>query len=259
MRLSVSLGLSITAAVYGSSLSAPQTAKDITFAYDRAYLCSILFAIVGLLFVPFMRIAKQGAPPETEKTAGAAGTALSAAPEMVEAVLVLDEERPRAGGEYKDEETQTYNDNQGLVLSHCETSLTSCATYGSYGPRHMSWLPRWSWEDDRAWREGRYKDFGGEEHVVYEVCIKCLAEKRRTVSSYGGSRYLGGYEPTPVQGGDLGSVQAKTYDVRLSTPKAEPYKSEFGSGGESSNSSGGAIRPKRAGSGYVGKGEVGWL
>jgi hypothetical protein len=247
MRLSVSLGLSITAAVYGSSVSTPQAAKDITFAYDRAFLCSIIFATVGLLFVPFMRIAKQGVPVRGEKAAEA-----DEVPEMAEAVLVLDEERPRLAGEYKDEETQTPNDDQALVWSEGDTSLTSCATYGSYGPRHISWLPRWSWEDDRVWREERYRDFGGEEHIVYEVCIKCLAEKRRVVSSYGGSKYLGGYESIPVHGGDLGSTQAKTYDVRLSTPKADSCESEFGNDN-------GAVRPHRAGSGYIGRGGVGWL
>jgi hypothetical protein len=219
MRLSVSLGLSITAAVYGSSLSTPQARTDITFAFDRAYLCSILFAIIGLLFVPFMRIGKQGGRPEVEKEKSIYNDG------------VLEDEPPRAGGEYRDSESQTPDDDPALSWSGSKMSLSTQGTRATCGSER-SFFPRWSWEGEREWRDQRYQDFGGDGHVVYEVCIKCLEERRVVLGTYGGSDY--GYEPTPVHGGDLGSAQARTYDIRLSTPKGN-------------------------GNGYVGRGGVGWL
>lgn len=62
--------------------------------------------------------------------------------------------------------------------------------------------------------------------MVYEVCVKCLEERRTLRGVYGGDRRLDasdgyGYEPTPVRGGDLGSVEARTYEVRLGTPRGD--------------------------------------
>jgi hypothetical protein len=219
MRLSVALGLSITAAVYGSSISHPKALIDITFAYDRAYLCSILFAVIGFLFVPFMRIGKQGGSPpplspEKEKHLYDLKT------------KIKDEESgsPRPPSSYRDESSQTPSSPFQPDSNGSKTSFQTVATYGSA----HSYFPRWSWEEENLRRDR----FGGDEHVVYEVCIKCLEERKvyRDPFSYrgdglggGGDGYGYGYEPTPVRGGDLGSVEAKTYEVRLATPREEGF------------------------------------
>ena len=143
MRISLCIGLAISTAVYGFSLSTPESKKDIMFPFERAYLCSILFAVVGLLCVPFMRIGMQGGkiPPPFNEESG----------ESVE------QERCRTGGEY-------------ALGSKTEMSLDSGATRDC----EASYFPRWSWESEREWKAERYRD----DNVVYEVCIKCLAERR---------------------------------------------------------------------------------
>ena len=140
MRISLCIGLAISTAVYGFSSSTPESKKDITFPFERAYLCSISFAVVGLVCVPFMRIGIQGGrtPPLFNKEGG----------ELVE---------QDTGGEY-------------ALGSKTETRLDSGTTRDS----EESYFPRWSWEGDREWKAERYRD----DNVVYEVCIKCLAERR---------------------------------------------------------------------------------
>jgi hypothetical protein len=76
-----------------------------------------------------MRIGKQCSEPE------------DILPEMRETSVFDHQGRPRAAGEYRDEETQTPDENHELTWYEGETSLTTCATYGSYG-RH-SFLPRY--------------------------------------------------------------------------------------------------------------------
>ncbi|KAG9241794.1 major facilitator superfamily domain-containing protein [Calycina marina] len=59
MRLSVALGLAITAAAYNSA----ESTQDIMFAFRRAYICSVIFAGLGVVCVFFMRLDRDGAPP----------------------------------------------------------------------------------------------------------------------------------------------------------------------------------------------------
>jgi len=187
MRLSVSLGLAITSAVYSSSLSTPQARKNITCAFDRAFLCTILFAAVGILCIPFMKIGKQGGKNDTSST------------EMIETNVfgtnVFDEERPRTASEYRDDE-EHLRDEEHTLWSENEKNLT---TFASYGSHKQTYFPRWSWEDDREMRENRYRELERDGIVVYEVCIKCLAEQRRVVSSYGGSQSQSALESAGVQ------------------------------------------------------------
>jgi len=162
MRLSVSLGLSITTAAYSSSLSAPEAQKDITFAFGRAFTCSILFAVVGLTFVPFMRIGKQGSGyAEIEKL-----EELNA-----KETNILN----RHPSNYRDGESQTYNNYETLVFSTStsNSSFTSHLTQGTYGSQN-SFFPRWSWEDESEHRDQREIDG----QVLYEVCIKCSEERK---------------------------------------------------------------------------------
>lgn len=172
MRLSISLGLAITAAVYGNAVRTPKGISDVNFPYERANLCSIIFAAIGILFIPFMRIGRQGSKAESNDVG-----------EMIE------EERPRTGGEYSDRSSRdagdqhlhSYSEHElGLEFGSSIVTVDTCATTGSQD----SFFPRWSWESDRDWKDRRYR----EPNVLYEVCIKCLAERRvvlRESGAYG--------------------------------------------------------------------------
>jgi hypothetical protein len=162
MRLSVSVGMAITYAAYGSTRKSPQAHKDITSAFDSAYFCSIAFAAAGLVFVPFMRIGKQGAKPKKDDE-----NAAEVAAEKPHPPQVNDEN-------YQDEEVQALEDH-----SHNPSplnrigSISSFLTQGTYGSEG-SYFPRWSWEDDAEYRDGRHQDG----RVIYEVCVKCSEERR---------------------------------------------------------------------------------
>lgn len=178
MRLSISLGLAITAAVYGTTSQTPKSVFNINFPYERAYLCTILFAVIGVLFVPFMRIGKQGS---------------NLKPEQNEEMM---EDRPRTGREYSHrssgEQGNDYHDSQqqhqfGLEFGSSTLTVDTFATTGS----QKSYFPRWSWEDERQWKGNRYR----ESNVVYEVCIKCLEERRVIVGENGA--HDGGWQQLP--------------------------------------------------------------
>jgi hypothetical protein len=170
MRLSLSLGLSITAAVYGSVAQTPQGRADVTFPFERAYLCSMLFALVSLFLVPFLKIGNQGKRSPR-----------SSMEEQVESIrTIVEEERSGSGDKYY----EYLSDGRRRTIGYkpSETSLWSAATMGSVN----SFFPRWSWETDKekSWPGDRYLE---RENVVYEVCIKCL-EERRVVLQDGNQR-----------------------------------------------------------------------
>ena len=163
MRLSISLGLAITTAVYGTTSQSPKDINDVDFPYERAYLCTIIFAVIGFLFIPFMRIGKQDGKTELEKD---------------EAVIDI---RPRTGGEYSDGGSgghnsaqhyhHRYDDQHGHHFTGNSTlTVNTMATIGS----QVSFFPRWSWEDRDHWSDKRPR----ESNIVYEVCVKCLEERR---------------------------------------------------------------------------------
>jgi hypothetical protein len=170
MRLSLSLGLSITAAVYGSVAKTPQGRANVTFPFERVYLCGILFSLVSLFLVPFLKIGNQGKR--------------STRPSMEEQAEnirpIVEEERLGSGDKYY----EYLSDGRRRTIGYkpSETSLWSAATVGSVS----SFFPRWSWETDKekSWPGDRYLE---RENVVYEVCIKCL-EERRVVLQDGNQR-----------------------------------------------------------------------
>ena len=170
MRLSLSLGLSITAAVYGSVAQTPQGRADVTFPFERVYLCSMLFALVSLFLVPFLKIGNQGKRPPRP----------SMEEEAENIRTIVEEERSESGDKYY----EYLNDGRRRTIGYkpSETSLWSAATMGSVN----SFFPRWSWETDKqkSWPGDRYLE---RENVVYEVCIKCL-EERRVVLQDGNQR-----------------------------------------------------------------------
>ncbi|TEY75053.1 hypothetical protein BOTCAL_0066g00160 [Botryotinia calthae] len=55
-RLSITIGLAITSAVFNTATSKEASIEDPTLAYRRVYICSVIFAAIGLACIPFMRI-----------------------------------------------------------------------------------------------------------------------------------------------------------------------------------------------------------
>ena len=157
MRLSISLGLAVTAAVYGIVAQTSQGLADASYLFGRVYLCSIVFAVVGLLFVPFMQIGKQG---ETTGKLPAPSTDGNA--ESIRTLVQLDDPNEDL--------------RHGAGNNTSQTSLWNAATMETVD----SYLPRWSWEGPS---DGRY---GDRENVVCEICIKCLEERRVIVQGQSG-------------------------------------------------------------------------
>jgi hypothetical protein len=183
MRLSMSLGIALTAAVYGSARTTKQGLSNPTFPFERAYLCSIIFAITGLLFVPFMRIGKQG---------------VGSKPDIEDPTEV---NRPRTAGEYSDRISlgsyEAHNSHEGPhrhefghEIGNSSASIETCATNGSQD----SYFPRWSWEGDKQFRQT---------NILYEVCVKCLEERRVIVGH--NQPYGGAWHERPV-----GRIQGDT-------------------------------------------------
>jgi len=155
MRLAISIGLAISAAVYGIAAGSSAGRADVNLPFEHAYLCSIMFAVASFLFIPFMKIEMQGTklPPPLTKDR-----------------IMIEEECPRQGGEYSDRPS-TESHRQILGIKPSQSSLWSAATAGSID----SFFPRWSWEPEMAWPDDRYQHKSN--NVVYEVCVNCLEER----------------------------------------------------------------------------------
>ncbi|KAG9232815.1 major facilitator superfamily domain-containing protein [Amylocarpus encephaloides] len=168
-RLSLSVGLAITTAVYGSVQKTPQGMSDVTFPYGRAYLCGVAFAAVGLLFIPFMKL-DMAASSERN-------------PRMTTDGVLIDHqihESPRSAGEYHDR-INTEN-QQNITNEPGQSSFSSGATRG----REETYFPRWSWEEERNWTpkpEGYEDRSSNSGSIIYEVCIKCLEERKVTLAA----------------------------------------------------------------------------
>lgn len=162
-RLSVSVGLGVTTAIYGSTQKTPLGSTDVTFPFERAYLGGIAFAGISLLFIPFMQLDKQGTgdskPPMTSTTLFDSET---------------QESLPRSAGEYRDGVSD--EGDPSLTTKASQSTLGSAATYGS----DATYFDRWSWEENPFWppRPGEYHCHDGASEILYEVCVKCLEERR---------------------------------------------------------------------------------
>jgi hypothetical protein len=155
MRVSISIGLAISAGVYGSIAKTPAGISDVNLPFEHAYLCSIIFAATSLLLVPFMKIGMQGK---------------QSPPPPLEDRHMVEEDRPRTAGEYSDHPS-TESHRRIIANKPSQTSLWSSATAGSVD----SFFPRWSWEPEIVWPDDRYHHKSS--NVVYEVCVKCLEER----------------------------------------------------------------------------------
>ncbi|RAL59004.1 hypothetical protein DID88_009033 [Monilinia fructigena] len=55
-RLSITIGLAITSAVFNTAASGKASTEDANLSYRRVYICSIIFAAISLSTIPFMYI-----------------------------------------------------------------------------------------------------------------------------------------------------------------------------------------------------------
>lgn len=164
-RLSVAIGLGITSAVYTTVQSTHRGIVDDTFPFQRVYICGVGFATFGILFIPFMNLEMQGGK-ETKRSSA-----------IVENTFFDQEAQdytPRAAGEYRDVAVESPLQTLGSKAS--QSTLGTVATYGS----EETYFQRWSWEDDPYWprKSNGYNEHTGASGMAYEVCIKCLEERR---------------------------------------------------------------------------------
>lgn len=165
-RLSIPIGLAITAVVYGSQKN---SRKDVNLPYSRAYLCSILFSAIGLVFIPFMHIGT----PDRKAT--------------IDASDFLGEEEKATGNGYDDDEPNHQRSTADTTKipskpTECSSSTWSNATEGTVTNFDDSYFPRWSWEDNSNWDGSQGDRYQGAE-VVYEICIKCREERKVIVGA----------------------------------------------------------------------------
>lgn len=159
MRLSISVGLSVTSAAYGSIASTNAGKENVTLPYKRAYVCGVVFSTLAMCFVPFMKIGRQGkksSNPGLHKKS-TSGFSLHCAGSTMSAPSSLT---------YKP--SRTLNSNRFSVA----TIRSECSVASA-----VSWEHRWSSEVE----EDRFcgsKFINHDEMMVHEVCTKCLDEIR---------------------------------------------------------------------------------
>lgn len=155
MRLSISLGLAITSAVYMSTGRKLRLQTDVNIPFERAYLCSIIFAGVGILFVPFMRLNTRGKWSPTP---------------LVDEVGSGDHRQDTVGqrsiGTIKDDSPEHERRITTLRGSDSSGSI-STVSHDSQD----SYFQRFSWEGNHERRHSKRVD--SVEMVIYEVCVKC--------------------------------------------------------------------------------------
>lgn len=186
MRVSISIGLPISSAAYGSVAQTPTGKANVDWPFEHAYLCSILFAATSLLFIPFMVIERQGTksplPPLTDKP-------------------MLEEDCPRSAAEYSDRASMEPQ-HHFITPKSSQTSLWSSATVGSVD----SFFPRWSWEPEITWPDDRYQLRSS--NVVYEVCVKCLEERVVVVQPNPGDA---GHRPQTLDPNPFRRIEENSY------------------------------------------------
>jgi hypothetical protein len=188
-RLSVSIGLGITTAVYSSVQKTPKGMDDVTFPYVRVYICGVAFAAFSLAFLPFMRLEMQGSEEKDPFPTMTGNPFLDPRSQP---------SHPRCAGEYRDAEQA-----QNLSNKPSQNSIGTEATCGT----EATYFQRWSWENDPYWppNPDGFNRHDSHQDVVYEVCIKCL-EERRVILPVRTSDGQGHNHDSPVMDGRDGWV-----------------------------------------------------
>ncbi|QSZ36872.1 hypothetical protein DSL72_006755 [Monilinia vaccinii-corymbosi] len=209
-RLSITIGLAITSAVFNTASSIEASIEDTTAAYRRVYICSIIFAAISLSTIPFMRVETR-----TSDNANVPTSATSTMSEISRNMTVnrspsnmhstrglrpfLDrlerfrtEELNRSLGINRPLPLARPNRPSPLNLNINERELHHAQRYDPGIPRAMTMndisqgllrLPRWSWE--KRPRAGFWKNRRGSQchwesssGDMFEVCINCKEERK---------------------------------------------------------------------------------
>ncbi|KAK6608084.1 MFS-type transporter C1683.03c-like protein 1 [Botrytis cinerea] len=189
-RLSITIGLAITSAVFNTATSKEASIEDPTLPYRRVYICSIVFAAIGLACIPFMRIQTRirdntSTPPRptTLRSDNNARMIVNCSSsqshyDTILRQLNLHRENP-------------LNIDERVQREH-RTEINNAQRYDPALPRSMTMndiaqgilrLPRWSWENrPRAgfWRSRRgsqchWESSNGD---MFEICKKCKEERK---------------------------------------------------------------------------------
>ncbi|CAD6444790.1 36beb847-6013-4cb5-932c-10fda2537f54 [Sclerotinia trifoliorum] len=198
-RLSISIGLAITSAVFSTATSTKISIRDPTMPYRRVYICSIIFAAIGLSSVPFMRIktrTKDNTPPDTYPT--------TVTSELTNNIILSRPPHPPPPPSQSHYDTlfpqlnlhrsNPFNMTERIYPSHSErVNNSNTQRYDPGGlPRAMTMndiaqgllrLPRWSWENRPKaafWRNRRGSQCHWESSSgdMFEVCKKCKEERK---------------------------------------------------------------------------------
>ncbi|KAF7954091.1 hypothetical protein EAE96_005224 [Botrytis aclada] len=189
-RLSITIGLAITSAVFNTAISKEASIEDPTIPYRRVYICSIVFASIGLACIPFMRIQTR-----TKDNTSASPRATSLRTENNASMIV---NHPSSQLHYDTilRQLNLHRENplniDERVLREHRAQINNAQRYDPALPRAMTMndiaqgllrLPRWSWENrPRAgfWRNRRGSQCHWESSSgdIFEVCKKCKEERK---------------------------------------------------------------------------------
>ncbi|TGO60782.1 hypothetical protein BELL_1187g00020 [Botrytis elliptica] len=189
-RLSITIGLAITSAIFNTTSSKEASIEDPTFPYRRVYICSIIFASIGLACIPFMRIQTR---TKDNTSTHARPTTLGA---ESNASMVVNHPSSQSHYDTLLRQLNLHRENplnldERVYRGH-RAEINNAQRYDPALPRSMTMndiaqgllrLPRWSWENrPRAgfWRNRRGSQCHWESSSgdIFEVCKKCKEERK---------------------------------------------------------------------------------
>ncbi|KAF7880260.1 uncharacterized protein EAF01_012021 [Botrytis porri] len=189
-RLSITIGLAITSAIFNTTTSKEESIEDPTIPYRRVYICSIIFASIGLACIPFMRI--QTRTKDNTSTSPRATTLRS----ENNASMIVNHPSSQLYYDTLLRQLNLHRENplniDERVLREHRTEINNAQRYDPALPRSMTMndiaqgllrLPRWSWENrPRAgfWRNRRGSQCHWESSSgdIFEICKKCKEERK---------------------------------------------------------------------------------
>ncbi|KAG4033971.1 hypothetical protein MFRU_004g04660 [Monilinia fructicola] len=216
-RLSITIGLAITSAVFNTATSTKASIEDANLSYRRVYICSIIFAAISLSTIPFMRIKTRtrdnasissstttiipeinsdttvNRSPSNDQSAHGLGSFLDCLARFRTVELgrslgtnrTLPLTRPNRPSplNLKVNEQTHHEYREGIInAQRYDPSLPRARTMNDIAQGLLS-LPRWSWENrPRAgfWknRRGSQCHWESSSGDMFEVCIKCKEERK---------------------------------------------------------------------------------